>query len=204
MTFSPQQARVGAPAPTLAWPTRIDETRALAWLRKRQSGIEDARAQLYHHPMLAAAYEVRKRDESATAHAIVDLVGGRAYGAEPWDHITFVPIAEAKATARATNGATHAGGAGASGTVGSESPAAGTVTDPVRVLDDARAERAARDLVRSFLLRGRRLGAPGKLHPLREPFLFGKPNWWLTGTREDKPVEIILDGLTGRHYALRA
>lgn len=181
---------MGAPAPTLAWPTRIDETRALTWLRKRLPGIEDARAQLYHHPMLAVAYEVRKRDESATAHAIVDLVGGRAYGADPWEHITFVPIAEAKAAARGAGGA--------------EPSAAGSVTDPVRALDDERAERAARDLVRSFLLRGRRLGAPGKLHPLQEPFLFGKPNWWLTGTREGKPVEIILDGLTGRHYALRA
>lgn len=188
MTTSPQRAGVSAPAPTLAWPTRIDEARARAWLRKRLSGVEDVRAELYHHPMLAVSYEVRKRDGSATAHAIVDLVGGRAYGAEPWEHIAFVPIAEAVAGARAASG----------------TATPGTVTDPVRVLDDARAERAARDLVRSFLLRGRRLGAPGRLHPLREPLLFGKPNWWLTGTREGKPVEIILDGLTGRHYALKA
>ena len=26
----------------------------------------------------------------------------------------------------------------------------------------------------------------------------------LTGTKEGRPVEIILDGLTGRHYALKA
>lgn len=30
------------------------------------------------------------------------------------------------------------------------------------------------------------------------------PNWWLTGPRGGKPVEIMLDGQTGRHYALKA
>ena len=44
----------------------------------------------------------------------------------------------------------------------------------------------------------------GACIPLREPLLFGKPNWWLTGTKDGRPVEIILDGLTGRHYALKA
>ena len=174
----------GSAAPAVAWPALVDEARALAWLRKRLTGLEDARARLYHHPMLAASYEVRRRSGSATAHALVDLVGGRAYAAEPWEHIAFVPLAEAK----------RAGG------VRAET----ALTDPVRVLDDVRGERAARDLVRSVLLRGRRLGPPGQLHPLGEPLVFGKPNWWLTATRDGKPVEIILDGLTGRHYALRA
>lgn len=169
----------GAAAPAVAWPALIDEARALAWLRKRLTGLTDAQARLYHHPMLAASYEVRRRSGSATAHALVDLVGGRAYAAEPWEHIDFLPLAQAK----------RAGGA---------------LADPVRVLDDVRGERAARDLVRSILLRGRRLGPPGRLHPLGEPLVFGKPNWWLTATRDGKPVEIILDGLTGRHYALRA
>lgn len=183
MTAAPQRttgttAGAGTAAPAVAWPALIDEARALAWLRKRLPGITDAQAQKYHHPMLAASYEVRRRTGSASAHALVDLVGGRAYAAEPWDHIAFLPLTSATA------------------------PEA--VTDPVRVLDDACGERAARDLVRSILLRGRRLSAPGRLHLLRDPLVFGKPNWWLTGTRGGKPVEIILDGLTGRHYALRA
>lgn len=177
-------AAAGAAAPAVAWPALIDEARALAWLRKRLPGIADAQARLYHHPMLAASYEVRRRSGSATAHALVDLVGGRAYAAEPWEHIRFVPLAVADTTG--------------------EAGAPGALTDPVRVLDDARGERAARDLVRSILLRGRRLSAPGRLHLLRDPLVFGKPNWWLTGTRGGKPVEIILDGLTGRHYALKA
>ncbi|HLS33839.1 MAG TPA: hypothetical protein VK039_09640, partial [Brevibacterium sp.] len=166
----------------------------VAWLRRRVPGVADASAQLYHHPMLATSYEVRRRDGSASAHALVDLVGGRAYATEPWEHIAFVPIAEAGA-----GEAPAAGGAddrtGASG---------GAISAPRRVLSDEQGERAARNLVRSVLLRGRRLGSPGRLHPLREPLLFGKPNWWLTGTTEGRPVEIILDGLTGRHYALKA
>lgn len=186
MTAASQQT-VGtasdAAAPTVAWPALIDEARALAWLRKRLSGVEGARARLYHHPMLAASYEVRRRTGSASAHALVDLVGGRAYAAEPWHHIRFVPMNSAASATGSPDGA---------------------LTDPVRVLDDVRGERAARDLVRSILLRDRRLGAPGRLHPLGEPLVFGKPNWWLTGTRRGKPVEIILDGLTGRHYALKA
>lgn len=172
----------GAQAPSVAWPARVPHDRAVAWLRRRVTGVAEARAQLYHHPMLATSYEVRKRDGSASAHALVDLVGGRAYATEPWEHVAFVSIAEAEETAEAP----------------------GKISAPARVLDDERGERAARDLVRSVLLRGRRLGPPGRLHPLREPLLFGKPNWWLTGTKDGRPVEIIMDGLTGRHYALKA
>lgn len=188
------EARAGGSAPAVAWPVRVTHERAVAWLRRRVPGVADASAQLYHHPMLATSYEVRRRDGSASAHALVDLVGGRAYATEPWEHIAFVPIAEAGA-----GEAPAAGGAddrtGASG---------GAISAPRRVLGDEQGERAARNLVRSVLLRGRRLGSPGRLHPLREPLLFGKPNWWLTGTTEGRPVEIILDGLTGRHYALKA
>ena len=210
---APSQQTVGtasdAAAPTVAWPALIDEARALAWLRKRLSGVEDARAQLYHHPMLAASYEVRRRSGSASAHALVDLVGGRAYAAEPWEHIRFIPME----VARRTGGTAAAELSPAGASPGTTAAAAatsgmgethGALTDPVRVLDDVRGEHAARTLVRSILLRGRRLGAPGRLHPLGEPLVFGKPNWWLTGTRGGKPVEIILDGLTGRHYALKA
>ncbi|SMY11393.1 hypothetical protein [Brevibacterium jeotgali] len=177
---SAASAAAGAPAPSVAWPVRVTHDRAIAWLRRRVPGAAAVRAQLYHHPMLATSYEVRKRDGSASAHALVDLVGGRAYATEPWEHVAFVPLAEAEAACAAA------------------------ISDPVRVLDDERGERAARDLVRSVLLRGRRLGPPGQLHPLREPLLFGKPNWWLTATKDGRPVEIILDGLTGRHYALTA
>ena len=206
----------GSAAPAVAWPALVDEARALAWLRKRLTGLEDARARLYHHPMLAASYEVRRRSGSATAHALVDLVGGRAYAAEPWEHIDFLPLAEAKrsggmraggmrAEAARTDRTPAAGGPGTAGQAASAvEGTGGALADPVRVLDDVRGERAARDLVRSVLLRGRRLGPPGRLHPLGEPLVFGKPNWWLTATRDGKPVEIILDGLTGRHYALRA
>ena len=199
-------APADAGAPAVAWPVRVTQERAVAWLRRRVPGAADVRAQLYHHPMLATAYEVRRRDGSASAHALVDLVGGRAYATEPWEHIGFVPLAEAEA-GLATGAGPEAGTrTGTSEAVRSEptGTSAATISAPQRVLTDERGERAARDLVRSVLLRGRRLGAPGRLHPLREPLLFGKPNWWLTGTKEGRPVEIILDGLTGRHYALKA
>ena len=176
----------GSAAPAVAWPALIDEVRALAWLRKRLTDLEDPRARLYHHPMLAASYEVRRRSGSATAHALVDLVGGRAYAAEPWEHIAFVPLAEAKRA-----GGMRAGGMRAEAARTDRTPAAG-------------GPGTAGQAARSVLLRGRRLGPPGRLHPLGEPLVFGKPNWWLTATRDGKPVEIILDGLTGRHYALRA
>ncbi|SLM89329.1 hypothetical protein [Brevibacterium yomogidense] len=213
---SSAEAGEGARAPSLAWPAWITHDRAIAWLRRRVPGAADVRAQLYHHPMLATSYEVRKRGGSASAHALVDLVGGRAYATEPWEHVAFVPIAEAEAGlaagAASTAGRVPAGtsasseGGGASGE-GRREPAgtsAAGISAPRRILDDERGERVARDLVRSVLLRGRRLGPPGRLHPLREPLLFGKPNWWLTGTKDGRPVEIILDGLSGRHYALKA
>lgn len=210
------EAATGARAPSVAWPVRVTQDRAVAWLRRRVPGATGVRAQLYHHPMLATAYEVRRRDGSASAHALVDLVGGRAYATEPWEHVAFVPIAEAEAGLAA--GAASAVGREPAGTSGAAEPdgasgesrteatgtSAAAISAPARVLDDERGERAARDLVRSVLLRGRRLGPPGRLHPLREPLLFGKPNWWLTGTKDGRPVEIILDGLTGRHYALKA
>lgn len=190
------EATDGVRAPSVAWPVRVTHDRAIAWLRRRVPGAAEVRAQLYHHPMLATSYEVRRRDGSASAHALVDLVGGRAYATEPWEHVAFVPIAEAEA-------GLAAGAASTAGRVPAGTSAAG-ISAPRRILDDERGERVARDLVRSVLLRGRRLGPPGRLHPLREPLLFGKPNWWLTGTKDGRPVEIILDGLSGRHYALKA
>src|SRR5699024_5197773 len=93
------EARAGGSAPAVAWPVRVTHERAVAWLRRRVPGVADASAQLYHHPTLATSYEVRRRDGSASAHALVDLVGGRAYATEPWEHIAFVPIAEAEAGA---------------------------------------------------------------------------------------------------------
>ncbi|MGO1396984.1 MAG: hypothetical protein ACTHYJ_11710 [Brevibacterium yomogidense] len=226
MTAAEVRAAEPARAPSVAWPVRVTQDRAVAWLRRRVPGVADASAQLYHHPMLATSYEVRRRDGSASAHALVDLVGGRAYATDPWEHIDFVAITAAEDGAEHGAGgapaavdAAPAGGVddrtGASGTAGvpdssggnpsdRAGASAGSISAPRRVLDDEQGERAARDLVRSVLLRGRRLGAPGRLHPLREPLLFGKPNWWLTGTKEGRPVEIILDGLTGRHYALKA
>lgn len=169
----------GLASPTVAWPVNISRDQALDWVGRKLSGARDVQAELYHSPMLGVVFESRRGLEPAEqVYVIVDLVGGRAYAAEPWDGIAFEPLGAA--------------------------PQDGTTTAPARVLTDEQGEASARQLVQSLLLRTRRLGGPRRVERVGSLLCFGKPNWWITGSNRDRQVEIIVDAVTGRHYALSA
>ena len=177
----PQSGRsVGqSAAPEVAWPERISQEDALKWVRRRLPGARQVNAGLYHHPMLGVAFQWRRPfAESMLAHAIVDLVGGRAYAAEPWDDVAFVSIGEVDISL--------------------------DLRPPERVIADDAARFAARRLVNSVLLRRRKLDFAGRLVEHAAPVLFGKPNWWVRGVYENRNFEIVIDGLNGNHYVFAA
>lgn len=170
--------------PEVVWPLRITEDQARVWAARRLPRLREACFELYYHPMAGVQFAWRRRRGGAIrAHALVDLVGGRAYASEPWDGISFVPLRTEDADAM-----THS------------SSACGT--QPRLTCDEA--ESAARKLIDSVLLRRRRLDSSGTLQRVGEVLCFGKPNWWVTGQVEGRDVEVVVDGLTGNHYAFRA
>ncbi|GAA4283653.1 hypothetical protein GCM10022261_11840 [Brevibacterium daeguense] len=172
-------ATAGLVAPTVAWPVQISREQALSWVDRKLSGARDIRAELYHSPMLGVVFESRRGVEPVErVHVIVDLVGGRAYAAEPWNRVAFEPL----------------------GTAGQSA----TIAAPARTLTDEQGEAAARRLVQSILLRTRRLGGPGRVQRVGPLLCFGKPNWWITGSNRGRQMEIIMDAVTGKHYALSA
>lgn len=165
--------------PSLAWPVSIGEEKVMNWVRRRLPGAENVRTDLYHHPMLGVAFEWRRPlAQPMLAHALVDLVGGRAYAAEHWDNVDFEPIDHVDVSS--------------------------TVKPPARMVSDAQAKDSAWRLVDGVLLRRRRLDFVGRIEPHQEPVLFGKPNWWVTGTYNNRKVEVIIDGLNGNHYVFTA
>lgn len=170
-------------APAVAWPRRITEEQARAWATRRLPRMRQARFELYHHPMAGVQFAWRRRlGGTILAHALVDLVGGRAYLSEPWDDITFLPLRAEGPEPLSTTSSVHG---------------------PGPRLTGEEAESAARTLIDSVLLRRRRLDSSGTLHRVGDVLCFGKPNWWVTGRFEGRDVEVVIDGLTGSHYVFR-
>ncbi|RJN31969.1 hypothetical protein [Nesterenkonia natronophila] len=166
-------------SPRVAWPVAISEQQVMKWVRRRLPGAEHVRTDLYHHPMLGVAFQWRRPlARPMLAHALVDLVGGRAYATEHWDNVDFVPIEQ----------------------VGVSS----TVKPPVRQVSDAQAKDTAWRLVDGVVLRRRRLDFAGRIEAHQDPVLFGKPNWWVTGTYNSRKFEVIIDALNGNHYVFAA
>ena len=166
-------------SPRVAWPAAISEQHVLKWVRRRIPGAEQIRVDLYHHPMLGVAFQWRRpMARPLLAHALVDLVGGRAYAAEHWDNVNFVPIEQVEVSA--------------------------TIKPPARVISDAKASESAWHLVDGVLLRRRRLDFAGRIESHREPLFFGKPNWWVQRLYRGRKIEIIIDGLNGNHYVFTA
>lgn len=168
-----------AAAPEVAWPAQITREHVMKWVRRRLPGAEQVRADLYHHPMLGVVFQWhRPFAQPLMAHALVDLVGGRAYAAEHWDDVEFLRIGEVSVS--------------------------DAVMPPARRVSDAEATATARRLVNGVLLRRRRLDFAGRLAENRDPLFFGKPNWWIQATDAKRKVEIIIDGLNGNHYVFAA
>lgn len=166
-------------SPQIAWPAQITEQHVMKWVNRRLPGATQVGTDLYHHPMLGVAFQWRRPlAQPMLAHALVDLVGGRAYAAEQWDDVDFVPIDQV--------------------TVSRE------LTSPVQVVPTEDAEATARRLVDGLLLRRRRLDFAGHLRQYGKPILFGKPNWWVQGVYQNRKLEVIIDGLNGNHYVFSA
>ena len=169
----------GGAAPTLAWPAQISQEFVLGWVKRRLPGAEQVRTELYHHPMMGVAFRWRRPlAQPMLAHALVDLVGGRAFAADHWEDVGFRPIDDV--------------------------PTSSTVKPPKRLISDDDGRDSARRLINGVLLRRRRLDLAGRLEEIGEPLIFGKPNWWVQATHGGKAVEVVIDGLSGNHYVFSA
>lgn len=173
--------------PTLAWPVQFTAAEAQARVHRRLKEPADLTATLYHHPFLGLVFRGRQsragrffskgqRDpqELVGAHVLVDLVGGRAFLSDGWDPEKLVAIER-------DNGSWP-------------------IEDPEPQVDEFTALRAARALLASVVLRRRRFAAVTDLELVTAPLAIGKPNWWVTD-RNKRSVEVIVDGITGKHYA---
>lgn len=178
-TFNGAVSTDSGDAPRVAWPLQISEEKVLKWVRRRMPRVRQVRGSLYHHPMLGVAFQWdRPFAEPMLAHAIVDLVGGRAYAAEHWDDVDFVSIHSVEVSPY--------------------------LRPPTRAVSDETARTTAQRLISSVLLRRRKLGFAGRLAEYGHPLLFGKPNWWVQGSYDNRDVEVVVDGLTGNHYVFKA
>lgn len=179
-------------APQLAWPAAVDADQALDRVTSRlgRTGASAAlQARLVLHPMLAVEFAWHRRRREGAAHALVDLVGGRAFVVEPWTEVPFVSVEEMEELARRTPRDGRDG-------------AALLGPPDVRVTVDE-AVGTARRLLAGVLLRRRRLGSGSSFELRRDPLVVGKPNWWVTGSASGRRVEVVVDAVSGRHYAFR-
>lgn len=173
-------------APRLAWPVAVDADQALRTVTSRlgpgaAGGADvDLSARMVLHPMLAVEFVWHRRRREGAAHALVDLVGGRAFVVEPWTEVPFVPVGEM-----------------------AELEETAELEPPAPQVPVEEAVRTARQLLAGVLLRRRRLGSASAFELRREPLCVGKPNWWVSGTAAGRRVEVIVDAVSGRHYAFQ-
>ncbi|GAA4479696.1 hypothetical protein GCM10023190_23260 [Enteractinococcus fodinae] len=179
-------------APELAWPVKFSAGEARALVNRRLKQRTDLKATLYHHPFLGLVFQgqqhrpgwlssmvrTQQRVELVRAHVLVDLVGGRAYLSDAWKTEDFVAL-----------------------NPGDEP---NLISDPEPQVDEATAIGAARSILAGVVLRRRKITAIGALELVETPLRLGKPNWWVTDQSDNGSVEVIVDGITGKHYAFSA
>ena len=179
----------------LVWPAAVPAEQAVRKVARRLPERVPLTARLYHHPYVglvfvcrpsAGRFPRRATRAPVVGHVVVDLVCGRAFLSDPWDEDSFT-TREAALEATAATGDPDA------------TPV--PVHGPAPRITDEAAVRAGRALMVGALVRRRRLDplGPAELHAT--PVHFGKPNWWVTGRRGERAVEVIVDALSGRHYA---
>ena len=175
--------------PEFAWPVKFSDHEARALVNRRLKEHTELMATLYHHPFLGLVFQGQNRppsvflrarkfrmpSELVRAHVLVDLVGGRAYLSDAWEPDEFVAIRHLDETS--------------------------TITDPEPQVSDAAAMRAARALLAGVALRRRQIHPIADLELVKPPIRLGKPNWWVTNRDPNGSTEVIVDGITGRHYA---
>lgn len=185
---NPVQQRHGSLRPLVALPAAVSAEQARATVARRLPQALDLDAALYHHPFLGLVFECsssrvripfRKDTDPpapAIAHLIVDLVGGSAYLGDPWNDDSFEPIQQADTAIRG----------------------------PAARIEEATAIRSARAVLAGVMTRQRRIDTISRADLLGPPVRYGKPNWWVTGRRGERSVEVIVDAISGRHYACSA
>lgn len=178
--------------PELAWSVKFSAEEARTVVQRRLKARTELDTALYHHPFLGLVFQSRnhrarsfpkvtgrrQKPEIIRAHLLVDLVGGRAYLSDAWDLREFVAIEQTEETRALRN--------------------------PEPLLDETTAIRAARAVLAGVVLRRRKLSSSTDLELLEPPIRLGKPNWWVTSRDVSKATEVIVDGITGRHYAFSA
>ena len=186
---SPTQQHQAPVRPVVALPAAVSAEEARVKVARRLPKATELDATLYHHPFLGLVFECtsnrvripfRKNTEPAVpevAYLIVDMVGGSAYLGDPWDEGSFVPIPQAESA---------------------------VVLGPEARIEEAVAIRSARAVLAGVMARRRRIDTINRADLLVPPLRFGKPNWWVTGRRGERNVEVIVDAITGRHYACSA
>jgi hypothetical protein len=177
----------------LVWPVAVPAEEAVRKVARRLPEQVPLAAHLYHHPFVGLVFVCRPPARRALrrggrapvlGHVVVDLVAGRAFLSDPWDEDSFV-TREAALEAVAFDA----------------DPVAPSVRGPAPRITETEAVEAARALLAGVLVRRRRLDPVGRAELHAPPVYFGKPNWWVTGKRGERAVEVVVDALNGRHYA---
>ncbi|RIK14452.1 MAG: hypothetical protein DCC50_11175 [Acidobacteria bacterium] len=193
-----QHGAVMTTSSDLVWPVAVPAEAAVRTVARRLPPGTELTARLYHHPFLGMMFLLdtekhrsrwRPRARPVLAAVLVDLVSGRAFLTDPWNAEDLTTRAEALAAA--SSGHVDA--------VTSPAPRA-----PAPRLTEEDAVAAGRALLPGLLARRRRLDALGAAELTGPPTRFGKPNWWVTGQAGGRMVEVVVDALSGRHYARSA
>lgn len=161
-----------------AWKLNLSRGEALKWVNRKLPRAREVRASLYYHPMLGCEFDwTGPRGKLIKINILVDLNSGRGFAAAPWTTANF--------TTRAVD-------------VMRDNAHSIRTPEPQVALDQAR--QTARSVAQVLVTRKRRFGGVGTLQLNDREVSFVKPNWWVTGENGGRDLELILDGITGRHY----
>lgn len=180
------------------WPASVSAEAAMRTVARRLAPGAELTARLYHSPFLGMMFlldpdERRSRWRAPSgpvlAAVVVDLVSGRAFLTDPWSEADLITRGQAVDPVDP----------------GCPVPTTGPAPrDPTPRVSEAEALGAGRALLPGLLARRRRLDALGAAELTGPPTRFGKPNWWVTGQADGRVVEVVVDALSGRHYARSA
>lgn len=165
------------------WKLNVDRAAAYDWVRRKLPKAHDIKMSLYHHPMMGCEFGWKiRRGKFSKITILVDLVSGRAFAAAPWDENSFEPP---DTQLIAVND--HA-----------------QLSDRTALVALEKARAAARSVAQVIVMRKQRFAVTDNMRPSAPDVFFLKPNWWITGSHRGRPLELILDGVTGKHYVFSA
>lgn len=165
------------------WKLNLHRTAVSDWVRRKLPRAREVKMSLYYHPMMGFEFGWNvRRGKFNKITILVDLVSGRAFAAAPWDDNSFEPPA---AEIMAEN----------------EHP---LLIERQAAVTPEKARAAARSVAQVIVMRKQRFAVTGNMRSTAQDLYFLKPNWWITGSHRGRPLELILDGVTGKHYVFSA